>query len=53
MGTRLFGLEDYDIIGYDLKRRRLPARGYREFRTWYDASGGYLPGRSRRLDSAL
>jgi hypothetical protein len=44
-GHALFGLEDYDItLGYDLNDVGYLRGGYREFRTWYDTAGGYLPG---------
>jgi hypothetical protein len=44
-GHALFGLEDYDItLGYVLDDVGYLRGGYREFRTWYDGSGGYLPG---------
>lgn len=44
-GHALFGLEDYEL---DLKYTKddvgFVRAGYKEFRTWYDGSGGYLPG---------
>lgn len=44
-GRALFGLEDYDItLGYTKEDIGYVRAGYREFRTWYDGSGGYLPG---------
>ncbi len=43
-GHALFGLEDYDItLGYTLDDIGYLRGGYREFRTWYDTAGGYLP----------
>lgn len=46
-GHALFGLDDYEV---DLKYAKDDVGyirgGYREFRTWYDGSGGYLPGAS-------
>jgi hypothetical protein len=43
-GHALFGLEDYDItLGYELDDIGYLRGGYREFRTWYDTAGGYLP----------
>jgi len=44
-GHAMFGLEDYDVtLGYVLDDVGYLRGGYREFRTWYDGSGGYLPG---------
>lgn len=44
-GHALFGLEDYEVtLGYTKDDLGFIRGGYREFRTWYDGSGGYLPG---------
>ena len=43
-GHALFGSEDYEIIlGAEKMDLGYVEAGYREFRTWYDGSGGYLP----------
>ncbi len=46
-GHLLFGLEDYEV---DLKYTRddigFVRAGFKQFRTWYDGSGGYIPGRT-------
>jgi predicted porin len=41
----MFGLEDYDIeLGYTLADVGFIRAGIRQFTTWYDGSGGYIPG---------
>ncbi len=44
-GHLLFGNEDYDItLGADKDDIGYVKGGFRQFRTWYDGSGGYVPG---------
>ena len=44
-GHARFGLEDYDIeLNYVKDGIGFIRGGYREFRTWYDPSGGWAPG---------
>ncbi len=44
-GHLLFGTEDYDITLGAVKDGLGYAKGgFRQFRTWYDGSGGYVPG---------
>ena len=44
-GHALFGMEDYGFLG-TLNKNGLGyvQLGYKQFRTWYDASGGFVPG---------
>lgn len=44
-GNALFGMEDYGFLG-TLNKEGLGyvQAGYKQFRTWYDGSGGYMPG---------
>ena len=44
-GHLLFGSEDYDItLGAEKDELGYLKAGFRQFRTWYDGSGGYVPG---------
>ena len=44
-GHALFGLDDYEVnLSYEKDDLGYIKAGYREFRTWYDGSGGYYPG---------
>jgi hypothetical protein len=44
-GHALFGMEDYDItLGVTKKDVGYVKGGFRQFRTWYDSTGGYVPG---------
>ena len=44
-GHALFGMEDYGFLGTLTKENLGYVQvGYKQFRTWYDASGGYVPG---------
>lgn len=44
-GHALFGLDDYEVdLKYSIDDIGFIRGGYREFSTWYDGSGGYLPG---------
>lgn len=44
-GHALFGNEDYEInLGAEKQDLGYVKAGYREYRTWYDGSGGYAPG---------
>jgi hypothetical protein len=44
-GHALFGLEDYELeLNYVKDGIGFIRGGYREFRTWYDPSGGWAPG---------
>jgi hypothetical protein len=46
-GHALFGADDYEVdLKYTKDDMGYIRGGYREFRTWYDGSGGYLPGAS-------
>lgn len=46
-GHALPGLEDYDVeLGYTLDDVGYVRAGFRQYRTWYDRSGGYIPGRT-------
>lgn len=43
-GHAMFGNEDYELIlGLQKDNLGYIEAGYREFRTWYDGSGGYMP----------
>ena len=44
-GHALFGREDYDItLGVEKKDIGYLKAGFRKFRTWYDSTGGFIPG---------
>ena len=44
-GHAMFGLDDYEVeMRYEKDDVGFVRGGYREFTTWYDGSGGYLPG---------
>jgi hypothetical protein len=44
-GHALFGLEDYEVdLAYVRDDLGFIRAGYSEYRTWYDGSGGFLPG---------
>ena len=44
-GHALFGMEDYGFLGTLTKDGMGYVQvGYNQFRTWYDGSGGYIPG---------
>ncbi len=46
-GHALPGSEDYDVdVSYTLDEVGYVRAGFRQFRTWYDRSGGYIPGRT-------
>ena len=44
-GHALFGMEDYDItLGVEKKDIGYLKAGFRKYRTWYDSTGGFIPG---------
>jgi len=44
-GHAMFGLEDYEIdLKYTMDDIGFIRAGFKQFRTWYDGSGGYIPG---------
>jgi len=44
-GRALFGMEDYDItLGLEKKDVGYVKGGFRKSRTWYDSTGGFIPG---------